>query len=330
MSNEVLILRNLSAYCPSGLGESVVRLLDNVNIVVNQNDVLGLIGETNAGKSVLIDAIGCNPKPPLWVEGGELLFRCDDRLENLLEKDEEEFGKIWGERIGFIPSNARDALNPILTIGRQFSNIIQANSHLSREEADERVIEMFKMVQMPDPKENFNSYPNELSGGMAQRVVISVALSMSPKLLLADEPTMGLDVTIQRQVLDLMASLLRKLDSSAILATRDLGIVANYCSRVAVMCNGRVIEFRDARGFFKGAVHPYSRYLLEMAFASRGKGDKMSELTATKGKRQARGENNCHFVNGCPLAEEVCWLVNPSEKFISANQYVRCHKYEGK
>ncbi|MCK4814621.1 ABC transporter ATP-binding protein, partial [bacterium] len=303
------------------------KILDAINLSVYQNDILGLVGETGAGKSVLIDSIGCNLTPPLWLEAEKLSIILDHQIENLLEKEEGELRKIWGKGIAFIASNARDRLNPILTIGQQFSNILQANFNLSREEAYKKAIEMFEMVQMSDPKQNFNNYPHELSGGMAQRVVISIALSMSPKLLLADEPTMGLDVTIQRQVLDLMASILRNLQSSVILATRDLGIVANYCNKVAVMCNGQLAEFTEVREFFKNAVHPYSHYLLKAAFASHKKEDLIeSESAITKDEMELRRENSCRFVNRCPLAQEVCWSANPPEKLISPTHYIRCHR----
>lgn len=271
MSDEILVVENLNVYCPLTLQKGQAKLLKNICLVVKQNDIFGLVGETGSGKSVLINAIGCNLRPPLWLEAERLSISLDHGLEDLVGKDEDELRKIWGKGMAFIPPNARDELNPLLTVGKQFSNIIQANSKLSKKEAYEKVVEMFRMVQMPDPERNFDSLPGELSGGMAQRVVISIALYMSPKLLLADEPTMGLDVTIQAQVLDLMANLIKKLSSSVILATRDLGIVANYCNKVAVMRNGEIIEFAEVKDFFKNPARSYSRYLLEMAFASRGK-----------------------------------------------------------
>jgi len=242
--------------------------------------------------------------------------------------EDEELRKIWGKKIAFIPSNARDRLSPIIKVGQQVSNVIEANLQLSSEEARQKVIEMFEMVQMPDPERNYDNYPHELSGGMAQRVVISIALSTSPKFLLADEPTMGLDVTIQTQVLDLMANLLRKLQSSVILATRDLGIVANYCDKVGVLCDGQMVEFAPVRDFFKNAMHPYSHYLLAAAFASHGE---TVDLESTVTKREVvktRSEAGCRFVTRCPLAKEICSSVNLPVHFINPYHYVRCHKLE--
>jgi len=326
---KILTVENLNIYCHSAGGTRRLRLLDDVSFVLNQNEILGLVGETGSGKSILIDAIGCNPKPPLWVEAEKLVANFDGRLDNLLEKDEEELRRIWGKEIAFIPPNARDRLNPMLRVGKQVCNVVEANLELSREEARQKVIEMFKMVRLPDPLQNFDNYPHELSGGMAQRVLISIALSTSPKLLLADEPTMGLDVTIQAQVLDLMADLLEKLQSSVILATRDLGIVANYCNRVAVMGDGQLVEFAEVRDFFKDSVHPYSRYLLAAAFASHGKTvDLGSEMAKADLAEEIGEKSGCRFANRCGLAKEVCWSVTPPAMFVSPTHYVRCHRWE--
>jgi len=330
VSAEMLIVKGLNLYCPSPLEKSPIKLLDNVSFLVNRNDMLAVVGETGAGKSILINAIGCNVEPPLWVEGDKLLVRLGDRLDNLWEKDDEDLRRIWGKEIAFIPPNARDRLNPVLTGGKQVANVIEANLQLSSEEARQKVVEMFKMVQLPDPERIFDSYPHELSGGMAQRVLISVALSTSPKILLADEPTMGLDVTIQKQVLDLIANLLKQHQSSVLLATRDLGIVANYCNKVAVLCNGQMVEFAEVRDFFKNAIHPYSHYLLAAAFASYGKAVDL-ESTLTKSEIvETRSEAGCRFKNRCPLAKEICGSVDPPLRLISNNHWVRCHGWDDK
>jgi len=330
VDKEILIVKNLNTFCPSSLGKGTQKILDDVSIVISEHDILGLVGETGAGKSVLIDAIGRNLRPPLWFEAEQLLVNLDGRMENLLDKDEEELAQIWGKSIAFIPPNARDRLNPILTVGKQFINVIRAHLQISPREARQKAVEMFKMVQMPDAERNLDSYPHELSGGMAQRVVISIALFMSPKVLLADEPTMGLDVTIQKQVLDLMAKLFADLQSGVIIATRDLGIVANYCNKVAVMCNGQVVEFARVHEFFKNAVHPYSHYLLEAAFASHGMTGRIdSTKVATKSEMEIRIEHSCRFVGRCAHAEEIeelCWSVNPPETFLGPDHFVRCHK----
>ena len=327
MTNEILVVKKLNTFYPLELKKGQKKLLDNINLLVQQNDVLGLVGETGAGKSILIDSIGRNLEPPLWSDAETLSIHLDSKSENLLEKGADELRNIWGNGIAFIPPNARERLNPIMNVGQQVSNVIQSNSNLSRKESDKKVVEIFEMVKMPDPENNFFSFPHELSGGMAQRVIISVALSMSPKLLLADEPTMGLDVTIQAQVLDLMAELLKeKFEAAAILATRDLGIVANFCNKIAVMCNGQLVEFSGVREFFEKPVHPYSEYLLNAAFATHRKEGRIQLGTAkTKVEIESSGEAGCRFAPRCPLVEENCWSIDPPEKLIGTDHYVRCH-----
>jgi oligopeptide/dipeptide ABC transporter ATP-binding protein len=209
---------------------------------------------------------------------------------------------------------------------------VQVNLNLSRKEADKKVIEMFEMVQMPDPKRNFDNYPYELSGGMAQRVVISIALSMSPSLLLADEPTMGLDVTIQAQVLDLMAEMFKERKSAVLLATRDLGIVANYCNKVAVLCYGQLVEFTGVREFFENALHPYGKYLLKAAFASQQRSERieLEKAIETEKIMLTRSSLSCRFVDRCHLAKELCWTDVPVEKYVSPTRSVKCHYWESK
>ena len=245
------------------------RLLDDISFRLCECDVLGLIGETGAGKTVLVEALGMNLAPGLACSAKNLTYRIegtDVALQDCLRESLQQ--SIWGKKLAFIPSNTRSRFNPIMTVGEQFMHILQSNSGLSAREAELRAREMFALVKMPDPKQNMKNYPHELSGGMIQRAAVAIALSLSPKFLLADEPTLGLDVTVQRQVLDLMEDLFRQLNACVVLATRDLGIVANYCSKIAVMREGRIVEFADVGRFFERPEHPYSRYLLEIAFAS--------------------------------------------------------------
>jgi len=324
----VLDVKNLNVFCPRPLIGDQLQLLKDVSLHVNRGEILGLVGETGSGKSLLIDALGRNLRPPLWDTTEELSF-CKDKVQyNLLEKDEEGLREIWGKHIAFIPANARDKLNPILTVGQQFVNILQTNLSLSAEQAQEKALEMFKLVQMPDPKQNFKNYPHELSGGMAQRVVISFALSLSPDILLADEPTMGLDVTIQTQVLDLMISLLKNYDSSLVLATRDLAIVANYCHRVAIMCRGEILEIAIMKDFFKKPLHPYSRYLLEMAFVSMGEKEQtvLSTTRANVFRKEDQMKGGCAFTDRCPFVKEICWTTVPPGRLCDATHYVKCHE----
>ena len=243
------------------------RLLDDISFQLNRGDVLGLIGETGAGKSVLIEALGMNRVPGLDYSVEKLVYRAGDADIALQSYTKAELQhSIWGKKLAFVLSNPRNRFNPIMTIGEQFIHILQSNLDLREDEARQRAQAMFTRVKMPDPMQNMLNYPHEVSGGMIQRAALAIALSLAPKFLLADEPTMGLDVTVQRQVLDLMEELFQELDACVVLATRDLGIVANYCNKIAVMHQGKIVELAEVKRFFAKPEHAYSRYLLDVAF----------------------------------------------------------------
>ena len=330
MGNEILKVESLNTYCMSSVGEEPLKILDDVNLVVEENDILGLVGETGSGKTVLINSVGRILRNPLRSEARHISFSTANRKIDLKDYFHDDMKKIWGKGIGFIPTNARERLNPVLTVGQQFANIIQTHTKLTQKEAREETIDYFRQVQMPAPERTVDSLPQALSGGMAQRVIISIALFLSPRLLLADEPTMGLDVTIQKQVLDIFHELIKKMNSSVLLATRDMGIVANYCNMVAVLCSGQLVEFTSKRGFFKDAKHPYSKYLLEAAFTLHGSAveDEM-EASKSKGEIELKTQKGCRFVTRCGETIEACSLVDPPEVIVGPNHFVRCHKWDG-
>lgn len=330
MSNEILKVEGLNTYCVSSVGEEPVKILDNINFVVKENDILGLVGETGSGKTVLINSVGRILRNPLQSEVKKILFSIDGKSIDIKDYTHEDMRKIWGRGIGFIPTNARERLNPVLTVGHQFMNIIQTHSKLPPKEAREKAIDYFKQVQMPAPERTLDILPIALSGGMAQRVIISIALYLSPRLLLADEPTMGLDVTIQKQVLDIFYSLIKKMNSSVILATRDMGIVANYCNTVAVLCSGQLVEFSDKMDFFKSAKHPYSTYLLEAAFTLHGSAvEEELELSKSKREIEIKTKKGCRFVTRCHEAKDECYSVDPPVIVVGPNHFVKCHKWKG-
>lgn len=328
MNDAVLNVRDLNVYCPSAFTGSNRRLLNGISFTLEQADVVGLVGETGSGKSVLIDALGRNPQPPLWMEAAELSVRHDGEWQSLLDKDEEALRRVWGKDIVFVPPNARDRLSPIITVGEQACNVVQTNLKLARADAKAKVIEMFRLVQMPDPARNYENYPHELSGGMAQRVVLAIALAMTPKVLLADEPTMGLDVTIQTQVLELMSGLLNQLRAGVLLATRDLGIVANYCNKVAVLGHGELVEIAPVRDFFRNARHPYSRYLLAAAFASQAGGAGLDAEIVGFAADQRAVTSGCPFAPRCRLASDRCWRMPADVCAVSDGHQVKCHEWK--
>jgi oligopeptide/dipeptide ABC transporter ATP-binding protein len=326
--NKILSVKNLNVYYPAATEKKPVKLLDNIGFSLNKGEIIGVVGETGSGKTILIDAIGQDVKPPLWAEADEITTFFNGIPDKLVEKDDEEMRNIWGNKMAFIPSNARERLNPVLKVGIQVCNVIQDNLGLSEKDAKEKTLDMFRLVSLPDPERNFEMYPHEFSGGMAQRAVISIALSTSPKLLLADEPTMGLDVTIQAQILDNLNDLIEEFHSSVLLSTRDLGIVANYCNMVAVIGEGQLVEFGSVADFFKNPRHPYSRYLLKAAFASHGKGSDLQSEIEKPELVEKRLEAGCRFAHRCKISQDVCWHETPPAIFPTPGSLVRCHRQQ--
>jgi ABC-type dipeptide/oligopeptide/nickel transport system ATPase component len=233
---------------------------------LEQGETLGIVGETEAGKSVLINSIIGLVRPPGRVIGGSVYYKGLD----LTHMEEKQLRNLRGSEIALIPPNARQMLNPMLRIGPQIANVIRSHKSVSAAEATDQVIDLLSKVQIPDPQRRALSYPHELSGGMAQRVVIAIALSCAPKILLADEPTANLDVTVQAQVLDLIRNMASEYGTATLLVTRDLGIVAHYCGRVAVMRQGEIVDTDEVKSFFRHPQHQYSQHLLNAVWASRG------------------------------------------------------------
>jgi ABC-type dipeptide/oligopeptide/nickel transport system ATPase component len=247
-----LEIRDLHTYFFTAAG--VVKALSGVNLRLESGRMLGLVGESGAGKTTLAHSImRVVPPPGRVVHGQTNLYGRD--LQQLRES---ELRQVRGKEIAMIVPNPRSELNPLLTIGEQLANVARAHLRLEKGAARERAVEILSHVKIPDPKRRANAYPHELSGGMAQRVVIAMAMIGEPKVTISDDATSGLDVTVQAQVLDLTLSLLRERHSASLMITRDLGIVANYCDHVAVLYRGRVLEVADVRSFFANPQHPYS------------------------------------------------------------------------
>jgi ABC-type dipeptide/oligopeptide/nickel transport system ATPase component len=240
----------------------VTKALNGVSLSVGPGKMLGLVGESGAGKTTLAHSImRVVPRPGEVVKGETKLFGND-----LQKLSEAELRRIRGGEIAMIVPNPRAELNPLLTIGDQLANVARAHLRLGKQAARERAVDMLSEVKIPDPRRRADAYPHELSGGMAQRVVIAMALISEPKVTISDDATSGLDVTVQAQVLDLTLTLLRERGSASLMITRDLGIVANYCDHVAVLYRGRILEMADVKRFFRRPSHPYSVELLS-AFA---------------------------------------------------------------
>jgi ABC-type dipeptide/oligopeptide/nickel transport system ATPase component len=263
-SDDVLVrVAELSVEFPTS--EGTVRGLDGVSFAIASGEIVGLVGASGSGKSSAALALMGLVRTPGRISGGSVYFGGRD----LLTLAEEEIRQVRGKELSLIVQNPRSALNPMLSVGEQLVNVVRAHEPLGEREAGSRALEMLGLVGINDPKRRMRAYPHELSGGMAQRVLIAMALSCRPRLLIADEPTSGLDVTIQAQILDDLLRTVQTTRSAALIVTQDLGVVANYCDRVLVLHDGRLAESADVQTFFSAAAHPASRALLSAQAASR-------------------------------------------------------------
>jgi oligopeptide/dipeptide ABC transporter ATP-binding protein len=296
-----------------------VRILNGVTLNIRSGVSIGVVGESGVGKTVLVRAMLGLLEPPWRIVRGQVLYRGQD----LLARSDSELRAIRGREIALTTHEPRKHLNPVLTIGKQMVNVVRAHGDISPRAAVDRAVELLRMVGIPDPEIRQRFYPHELSGGMCQRVVIAMALAHSPRLLMADEPTAGLDVTISLQVLDLMRDLVRDHGSALLLVSRDLGVVAHYCEAVAVMHSGRIIERADVPTFFARATHPYSRRLLRAAAAAREDGQQDRALIRTRGTASSVG---CSYAARCPARVERCDEVPPDLEPLTNDHLVRCFR----
>ena len=255
-SKPLLEVKGLKTYFYTEDG--VVRAVDGVSFEVYPGEVLGLVGESGCGKSVTSLSIMRLISKPGRIDEGEILLDG----ENLLDLPEEEMIKVRGNRISMIFQQPQTALNPVFKVGDQLAEVLDVHQDLGKEAGWKRAVALLKMVGVPDPERRAEAYPHELSGGMAQRVMIAMALACVPELLIADEPTTALDVTIQAQILDLMRDLRREMGTSVILITHDLGVVAEMAERVAVMYAGEIVEQTDVNSLFDEPLHPYTQGLI--------------------------------------------------------------------
>jgi peptide/nickel transport system ATP-binding protein len=302
--------------------EGEVKAVNGVSFSVPSGRTLGIVGESGSGKSITSLSILRLIQSPGKIKSGKILFDGKD----LLQLSEKDMRKIRGNEISMIFQEPMTSLNPVFTIGEQISEVYQIHRNLSKREAKEKSIEMLKLVGIPSPEKRIDQYPHELSGGMRQRVMIAMALACNPKLLIADEPTTALDVTIQAQILRLIKELQEKLHMSVIFITHDLGVVAETCDYVAVMYCGKVVEFADVKTLFKNPQHPYTVGLLN----SLPRHDiDQEELIAIKGNVPSPFEmpNGCAFVPRCPHASAICHTKEPELVAHLENNEIRCWIY---
>jgi oligopeptide/dipeptide ABC transporter ATP-binding protein len=319
----LLSIRGLRTYFDTEAG--VAKAVDGVDLDVRAGEVLGLVGESGSGKSVTaLSVLRLIPSPPGRIAAGRIELRGQD----LLSLSWEEMRKIRGRSISMIFQEPMTSLNPVFTIGMQLTEVILEHEAVSREEAERRAAAMLTEVGIPDAERRMAQYPHHLSGGMRQRVMIAMALVLNPDLLIADEPTTALDVTIQAQILDLMLELkARRPGASILLITHNLAVVAETCDRVAVMYGGKIQEIAPVRRLFENPLHPYTRGLL--ASIPRVAGAPAKRLTVIPGSVPSVLElpAGCKFVTRCAQRFGPCENDEPPLVEVEPDHFVRCHLY---
>lgn len=313
---ELLKIKDLVVHYETDDG--IVKALNNINLSLKEGETLGLVGETGAGKTTLAKAImKLVPDPPGKIKNGEVIFDG----ENLISLGEEEMRGVRGKKISMIFQDPMTSLNPVMKVVDQIAEVIQNHEKVVKKAAGVKAEEMLELVGIP--KDRANEYPHQFSGGMKQRVIIGMALACNPKLLISDEPTTALDVTIQAQVLEMMADLKNKLNTSMILITHDLGVVAQTCDHVAIIYAGEIIENGTLKDVFTNTKHPYTKGL----FGSIPNiNEDVKRLNSIPGLMPdpTRLPKGCKFHPRCNLATDICKNEIPGTTKISDNHYVRC------
>lgn len=319
VSEQLVEVKDLKVtYYQNGVETPVVR---NVSFGIRKNETLGLVGESGSGKSVTSKAImRLIAEPPGKIANGEILFEG----KNLLKLKEKQMQKVRGKDIAMIFQEPMTSLNPLYTCGSQIAEAILLHNKCSKQEAWNQAVEILKMVGVPSPDKRAQSYPHELSGGMRQRVMIAIALSCNPKLLIADEPTTALDPTIQAQILKLIHDMQREKEMSVLLITHDMGIVAENCDRVAVMYAGQILEIADVKTIFGQPAHPYTIGLLK---AIPKLDEKVERLYNIRGMVPRFNElpKGCTFGPRCDFCDKKCEEEAPELKDMGNGHLVRCH-----
>lgn len=322
---ELLQVRNLETtfYTDDG----VVPAVDGVSFSLREREILGIVGESGSGKSVTsLSVMGLIPSPPGKISNGEIIFDGKD----LVQMKEKEMRKIRGNEIAMIFQEPMTSLNPLFTIGKQLNEAVLLHNHgWSKKQATERSIEMMKLVGLPRAEELIKEYPHQLSGGMRQRVMIAMALVCDPKVLIADEPTTALDVTIQAQILQLMRELNHRLNTAVMLITHDLGVVAETCERVVVMYGGQIVEEGPVSEIFKNPQHPYTKGLIQSIPDMRVKKDRLYSIPGSVPKPGSI-EIGCRFAERCEFAFDRCTKENPPIYQTGEQHTSRCFLVEEK
>lgn len=312
----MLEVKNLRVYFKTERG--TVKAVDGVDFQISKGEILGLVGESGCGKTVTSHSI-LKINPTSSINSGEVLWK----KKNVFKMSPKDLRSIRGNEISMIFQNPSASLNPVYSVGNQMIDVIRLNGQCSKQKASEEAVRLLTQVGISDPQARMHSYPHELSGGMCQRVMIAMAISAGPDLLIADEPTASLDVTIQAQIVELIKELKETLEMSVLMISHDLGIIANMCDKLAVMYLGRIVEFGTVDEIFSSPAHPYTKGLLKSVPVADPtqkklfvlKGDIPSAVNLPRG---------CYFASRCERAQAKCFEQYPQEKSLKGARKVSC------
>lgn len=326
MSDDDIVLRVDGLKTSFYTREGVVRAVDDVSFDLHKGETLCIVGESGCGKSVTaLSILGLLPEPPAKIEGGQVLFLGED----LVKAEESRMREIRGNRISMIFQEPMTSLNPVMTIGDQIAEALLLHQDVTKAQARGRVLEMLNLVQMAEADRRVDQYPHQLSGGMRQRVMIAMALACNPTVLIADEPTTALDVTIQAQILNLMLELKERLGTAIIMITHDLGVVAETAQRVVVMYAGRKVEQADVGQLFKNPLHPYTRGLLRSIpsvnkqLVQDGEKTELHEISGVVPNLRDPIAG-CAFADRCDMAQDRCHIEKPVFREQRAGHFAAC------
>ncbi|KMY50987.1 ABC transporter ATP-binding protein [Peribacillus loiseleuriae] len=318
----VLEVKNLRTSFFTDDGE--VAAVDDIDFYINKGEILGVVGESGCGKSVTsLSIMGLVPSPPGKIVGGEILYKGED----LTKASEKRMRQIRGNDITMIFQEPMTSLNPLFTIGNQIMETIRLHNKWNKQQVKERAIEILQMVGLPRAEELLNEYPHQLSGGMRQRVMIAMAMVCNPQLLIADEPTTALDVTIQAQILKLMKKLNQDYQTAIMMITHDLGVVAEVCQRIVVMYAGKVVEEGDIATIYRNPKHPYTIGLIKSVPDMRKKVDRLYSIPGNVPKPGSI-KDGCRFAARCEHAFDRCFRETPELYQTGEGQKVRCFLHE--
>lgn len=317
---KLLEVKDLKVSFFTDLGET--QAVKGAGFAIGEGDFFGIVGESGSGKSVTTKSILRLGPSNCKIMGGEILFRGED----ILKKNEAELREIRGGEIAMIFQDSLSALNPVYTVGNKMVELIRRHTNMNKKEAKARVLELLTAVGITDPEKAMNSYPHELSGGMRQRVMIAMALACQPQILIADEPTTALDVTIQAQILDLIRDLNQKMNTSVVFITHDLGVVSELCDTVIVMYNGHIVEKAPVADIFREPLHPYTQGLLSAIPRITKERKPLSTIEGMVPNPVERIKG-CRFWPRCPKACDRCRKEEPPVFSVGEDRQVRCWLY---